>query len=154
MNKNTVTFCLFLIFTSLLSACQQIGHATNPTNQNNYELINGLKNTQIEIAITQEQKEHGLMNRLSLPINSGMLFVFEQSDKLCFWMKNTLIPLSIGFIDENGVLLQTEEMQAQSSDTHCAKQPARYALEMNADWFKQNNIRIGSKILSIRNKKP
>lgn len=152
MKKNTFTFYLFLIFTTLLTACQQSGYAKNTVSEITYEPINGLKNTQIEIAITNEQKEYGLMNRLNLPPNSGMLFVFEQSDKLCFWMKNTLIPLSIGFIDEKGILLQVEEMQAQSLDTHCAKQPARYALEMNAGWFTQNNVHTGSKILNISNK--
>ena len=111
--------------------------------------INGLAAAQIELAVTEAQKQTGLMNRASLPANAGMLFVFEQPGTQCFWMKNTLIPLTIGFIDAQGVLQQTIDMQAHSLEPRCAAQPTRYAVEMNQGWFARNNVVPGTQVLNI-----
>lgn len=124
-----------------LAACQS---QTQP------QFINGLQKAQIEIVTTPEQQQIGLMNRAQLAADSGMLFVFEQTKQPCFWMKNTLIPLTVGFIDERGVLLQTIDMQAQTLNTHCANTPVRYALEMNQGWFARQNINVGTQILNIQ----
>ncbi|NLY65493.1 MAG: DUF192 domain-containing protein [Alcaligenaceae bacterium] len=94
-----------------------------------------------EIANTNETRSKGLMFRHRLDPQHGMLFVFEQSQLLCFWMRNTYIPLSIAFINEQGEILNFHEMQPLRDDAHCSAGPAKYALEMNRHWFSKNNIK-------------
>jgi len=79
----------------------------------------------------------------------GMLFVFPDSLPHCFWMKNTLIPLSIAFLDEAGRIVNIAEMQPKSEDNHCAAKPVRYALEMNAGWFARRGLKAGDAIGGI-----
>lgn len=112
------------------------------------------KKVKIEIARTEQQRSYGLMNRTKLDENSGMLFIFDQEQKLSFWMKNTLIPLSIGFFDRNQRLVDVQEMVpiTEKSTTYVSKKPALYALEMNKNWFKKNKIQIGSKFTFTENK--
>jgi len=78
--------------------------------------------------------------------NEGMLFLFPAPASVCMWMKNTYIPLSVAFIDESGKIVNIEDMEPQTTDSHCAKKQVRYALEMNRGWFKQKNIKPGSAI--------
>jgi len=105
-----------------------------------------------QIADTEEKREHGLMFVKNLPPNDGMLFVFEDERPLTFWMKNTLIPLSIGFFDAQGSLVDVQEMKPADSlmeqrpPTYPSAAPALYALEMNSGWFKKNHINIGYKL--------
>ena len=99
-----------------------------------------------ELARTAEERQRGLMFRESLAENQGMMFQFSQADHYCMWMKNTLIPLSIAFIDEHGKIINIEEMQANSEQTTCAKSKARYALEMNTGWYSQRQIKAGQKV--------
>ena len=87
------------------------------------------------------------MGRQQLAENAGMMFVFETPKTYCFWMKNTLIPLSIGFIDAQGKLVQINHMQPRSLDHHCAQQPILYALEVNQGWFERNKVRLQTKVL-------
>ena len=89
------------------------------------------------------------MGRTSLPENAGMMFVFETPKTYCFWMKNTLMPLDIGFIDAQGLLVQIESMQAQTTDMHCPNQAIAYALEVNQGWFDKHQITVGTQILNI-----
>jgi uncharacterized membrane protein (UPF0127 family) len=91
----------------------------------------------------------GLMHRASMPSNAGMLFIFDEMTTHCMWMKNTLIPLSVAFIDEQGAIINVEDMAPQTEDSHCAKRPARYALEMNRGWFAARGIKPGSRIGGI-----
>ena len=99
-----------------------------------------------ELALTAEERQRGLMFRESLAENKGMMFQFSHADHYCMWMKNTLIPLSIAFIDEQGKIINIEEMQANSEQTTCAKSKARYALEMNSGWYSQRQIMVGQKV--------
>lgn len=99
-----------------------------------------------ELAITAEERQRGLMFRESLAENQGMMFQFAHADHYCMWMKNTLIPLSIAFIDEQGKIINIEEMKANSEETTCAKNKARYALEMNTGWYQQRQIEAGQQI--------
>ncbi|WP_395009812.1 DUF192 domain-containing protein [Undibacterium sp.] len=99
-----------------------------------------------ELALTAEERQRGLMFRESLAENQGMMFQFAHADYYCMWMKNTMIPLSIAFIDEQGKIINIEEMQANNEQTSCAKSKARYALEMNTGWFSQRQITIGQKV--------
>ncbi len=96
-----------------------------------------------EVASTQTSQQLGLMYRKSMPEQNGMLFVFEQKAGHCFWMKNTLLPLAIAFIDDDGKIVNIEEMKPQSEDNHCPLKPIRYALEMNANWFEKRQIKPG-----------
>jgi len=96
-----------------------------------------------EVASTQASQQLGLMYRKSMPEQSGMLFVFDQKAGHCFWMKNTLLPLSIAFIDDDGKIVNIEEMKPQTEENHCPLKPIRYALEMNANWFEQRKIGVG-----------
>ena len=99
-----------------------------------------------QVASTPEQRATGLMFRSEMPANEGMLFVFEESAGQCFWMKNTLLPLSVAFLDEQGRILNIEDMKPQTEDNHCAARPATFALEMNHGWFRQKGIAPGARI--------
>jgi hypothetical protein len=101
---------------------------------------------QAEVAATPEQRQVGLMHRKEMPANDGMLFVFEQPAQQCFWMKNTLIPLSIAFLAEDGSVVNIADMKPQSLDSHCSAKPVRFALEMNQGWFARRGIKPGFRI--------
>lgn len=102
-----------------------------------------------EVAATPSTREIGLMHRKSLATNHGMLFIFEQKAQHCFWMRNTLIPLSIAFIADDGTIINIENMQPQTEQNHCAQLPVRYALEMNQGWFSKKGIKVGTQLGSI-----
>jgi uncharacterized protein len=107
-----------------------------------------------EVADRDASRAYGLMERASLPPNGGMLFVFEQRDLHCMWMKNTLLPLSVAFIDERGAILNIEDMQPLTEDSHCAARPARFALEMTQGWFAARGIRAGSRLRGLDQLEP
>lgn len=102
-----------------------------------------------EVADTVAARMQGLMYRSSLAPNSGMLFVYEQPAMECMWMKNTLVPLSVAFMDGKGVIINIEKMQPQTEDSHCTARPASYALEMEQGWFARNGIRPGAVLLGL-----
>ena len=106
----------------------------------------GIHNINAELASTPEQREIGLMFRPVMAANDGMLFVFERAGQQCFWMKNTLIPLSVAFVADDGSVVNIEAMKPQTLDGHCSIQPVRYVLEMNDGWFAKRGIKPGSKL--------
>ena len=99
----------------------------------------------VELANTPLKRSLGLMYRKELPFNSGMLFVFPQSKNLSFWMKDTHIPLSIAYIDENGFIKNIENMNPEDITSIKSKSPCRFALEVNQGWFKKNKIQADRK---------
>lgn len=99
-----------------------------------------------QVAATHEQRATGLMYRRSMPTNEGMLFVFPEVDRQCFWMKNTRIALTAAFIDEGGYIVNLADMAPQSMNTHCSVRPVRFVLEMNKGWFAKRGLKAGSKI--------
>lgn len=109
-------------------------------------LTAGIHLIKAEVATKEAERQQGLMLRERMGPNEGMVFVFDAPAGVCMWMKNTYIPLSVAFIDESGKIVNIEDMQPQTTDSHCAKKPIRYALEMNQGWFKQRNIKPGSVI--------
>jgi len=109
------------------------------------QLSAGMHLIQAEVAVTDDQREVGLMYREKMPANAGMLFVFGAPATQCMWMKNTPLPLSVAFIDAAGKIVNIEDMQPHTLDSHCSTKgvPVRYALEMNLGWFRQKNIKPG-----------
>jgi uncharacterized protein len=113
------------------------------------QLNAGMHLIRAEVAADFASRAQGLMYRSSMPSNVGMLFIFDEAAAQCMWMKNTLIPLSVAFIDEHGAVINIEDMAPQTEDSHCALKPARYALEMNRGWFAARGIKPGSRIGGI-----
>jgi hypothetical protein len=109
----------------------------------------GIHVIQAEVASNTATRSQGLMQRKAMAQGAGMLFLFDESAVHCMWMKNTLIPLSVAFIDERGEIVSTADMQPLDETTHCASRPARYALEMNQGWFKKRGFGPGSRIDGI-----
>ena len=106
----------------------------------------GIHNIQAEVARSAAEREIGLMFRTALGPNDGMLFVFEQPGQQCFWMKNTLLPLSVAFIADDGSIVNIDTMKPQTLDSHCSDKPVRFVLEMNEGWFAKRGIKAGSKL--------
>ena len=140
MHRRLSFLCLFLLALSAMPTSAQMPRI---------ELSAGIHRIVAEIAADQPARMQGLMQRRSLPGNQGMLFVFASADRHCMWMKNTLIPLSVAFLDEEGRILNIEDMQPQTENTHCAGQAARFALEMNLGWFAARGIKPGLHINGI-----
>jgi uncharacterized membrane protein (UPF0127 family) len=114
----------------------------------------GLYVIQAELATSKAEQEQGMMQRKSMGQNEGMLFDLGRPALLqCMWMKDTLLPLSVAFIDEAGKIINVEEMQAQTEDQHCSdrKSHVRYALEMNYGWFKKMHVKPGALIEGLPN---
>ena len=100
-----------------------------------------------QVASTPDQRATGLMFRQEMPQGEGMLFVFEEATPQCFWMKNTLLPLTAAFIADDGSIVNLANMKPQSTDSHCSAKPVRYVLEMNLGWFEKKGLKAGSKLL-------
>ena len=113
------------------------------------ELRAGFHRIEAEVAATDQNRQLGLMNRKSMPLQRGMLFVFNHENTHCMWMRNTLLPLSVAFMDASGTIINIEDMQPQTEENHCARRPARFALEMNLGWFAQRGIKPGTKLNGI-----
>ena len=108
----------------------------------------GMYQIDAQVAMNPEQRQIGLMFRKDMRQHEGMIFVFEQPTKQCFWMKNTLLPLTAAFISDDGTIVNLEDMKPQTLDAHCSDKPVRYVLEMNKGWFSKKGIKAGSKLQS------
>lgn len=106
----------------------------------------GMHRIDVQVAQTADQRQTGLMHRKEMPQHEGMIFVFEQPVQQCFWMKNTLLPLSAAFIADDGTIVNIEEMKPLVLDSHCSVRPVRYVLEMNKGWFAKKGIKAGGKL--------
>jgi uncharacterized protein len=103
----------------------------------------GMHLLDVQLAQTPEQRQIGLMFRKEMPQHEGMLFVFEQPATQCFWMRNTLIPLTAAFVADDGTIVNLADMKPQSDDSHCSSKPVRFVLEMNVGWFAKRQIKAG-----------
>lgn len=99
-----------------------------------------------QVAATHSQRMTGLMHRKDMPVTEGMLFVFEAPATQCFWMKNTLLPLTAAFVADDGTIVNLVDMTPQSLDSHCSAKPVRYVLEMNQGWFARRGIQAGARL--------
>ncbi len=140
---------LFVFITGFFLSVSSAFAQMNPTLPIK-KLNAGMHVIQAEIAATPESRTIGLMNRKSLAPNHGMLFVFEQANVQCFWMRNTLIPLSIAYLDADGTIVNIADMAPQSDQSHCSSKPVRFALEMDQDWFAARGLSPGKKILGLQ----
>ncbi|WP_296490208.1 DUF192 domain-containing protein [Rhodoferax sp.] len=110
------------------------------------KLTAGMYLVDTQVAATPEQRATGLMFRRQMPQAEGMLFVFEQAGEQCFWMKNTLLPLTAAFVADDGTIVNLVDMKPQTDDSHCSEKPVRFVLEMNQGWFAQKGIKAGFKL--------
>jgi uncharacterized protein len=106
----------------------------------------GMHQIDAQLAQTFDQRMTGLMFRREMPQHEGMLFVFEQPTVQCFWMKNTLLPLSAAFLADDGTVVNLADMKPQSLESHCSAKPVRFVLEMNQGWFAKKGIKPGMKL--------
>ena len=131
---------------ALAAACCAAVAQQAPQSLPTLRLNAGIHNIQAELAQTPEQRSVGLMHRPSMDAPHGMLFAFEQAATQCFWMKNTLLPLSIAFVADDGTVVNIADMAPQTTESHCSAQPVRYALEMNRGWFAKRGVKPGSRL--------
>ena len=103
----------------------------------------------VEVVSTPEQRARGLMFREKMGRNDGMLFIFDEPGYHAMWMMNTLIPLSVAFLDGEGRILNIEDMQPKTLDSHAAQGPARYAIETNVGWFAERKVKAGDKVTGL-----
>jgi uncharacterized protein len=140
------SFSISAVITALLVSASPFAASQQSMKFPVIPLNAGIHVIKAEVAAKDVERQQGLMYREKMGPNEGMVFLFEAPAGVCMWMKNTFIPLSVAFIDESGKIINIEEMQPQTTVSHCARKPARYALEMNLGWFKQKNIKAGSVI--------
>lgn len=142
MKKNFLSIILFLILLPLFSANLKLPKTTLNIRTVNLEEIP----VKVEIAKTPEQRNHGFMERKNIPEGTGMIFIFDRDQILSFWMKNTPHPLSIAYIDSNGIIRDIFDMTPFSLSSIVSSCSVRYALEVPQGWFKKNNINPGDRV--------
>ena len=148
MIKNTRRHAILLMLAGL-AACVSAPQA--PAQMPEITLSIGGQKLTAEVAANDPERMQGLMHRRMMPESRGMLFVFTNVSRHAMWMKNTFIPLSVAFIDANGVITNIEDMQPHTLDSHGAIKPVRFALEMNLGWFAKRGIKAGAKIDGLEN---
>jgi len=112
-------------------------------------LTAGMHVIHAELAARPEHRARGLMFREQLGPNEGMLFIFDDTAIQCMWMRNTLIPLSVAFIADDGTIVNIEDMAPKTEDSHCGSKRLRYALEMSEGWFAKRGLKAGTVIKGI-----
>jgi uncharacterized membrane protein (UPF0127 family) len=147
MNRLQKTIFSWLIgmsigFSTLLAFAQGMPQTQLPRTTLNA----GMHLIQVQLAQDFEQRQIGLMWRKEMPQNEGMLFVFEQPAVQCFWMRNTLIPLTAAFVADDGTIVNLVDMKPMNDTSHCSQKPVRFVLEMNQGWFAKRNIQAGFKL--------
>ena len=141
--KKLISALLFIAFgLSGLSQAQSKPQLDLPK----IKLSAGMHLIDTQVASTPDQRATGLMFRQEMPQGEGMLFVFEEATPQCFWMKNTLLPLTAAFIADDGTIVNLANMKPQTTDSHCSGKPVRYVLEMNLGWFEKKGLKAGSKL--------
>jgi uncharacterized membrane protein (UPF0127 family) len=139
----SIRYCLFV----LCVACHFLPARAEPLPQVRLQI--GMRFVQAEVAATPGARTVGLMHRTELGKNQGMLFIFDGNDVQAMWMRNTLIPLSVAFLDQQGVIVNIAEMLPLTETAHASSGPAKYALEMNAGWFTAVGARPGDKVKGL-----
>jgi uncharacterized membrane protein (UPF0127 family) len=139
----------YLARLAALVACTAVALAAQAQGNQRLPLVKlnaGIHLVTAEVASTDLTRTRGLMFRERLGQNEGMLFLFEAPGEQCMWMRNTLIPLSVAFLADDGRIVNVEDMEPHDESSHCSKQPVRYALEMERGWFSKRGLAAGAKI--------
>ncbi len=129
----------------LLIVCARAAAAQLPEVTLNF----GASKLTAEVAATDAARSTGLMHRRMMPENRGMLFIFQHTALHGMWMMNTHLPLSVAFIDREGVIINIADMEPHTQKSHHAMRPAKYALEMNQGWFRKRGVKPGDKLEGI-----
>lgn len=138
---------LLLLFSSLMAVWPMTAPAQNgPQNLATVTLSAGMHNIVAQLAKSPREREIGLMFRKDMAPHEGMLFVFEEPATQCFWMRNTYLPLSTAFVDDDGRIVNIEDMAPMTEKSHCSTKPVRYVLEMNQGWFAKRGLKAGFKL--------
>lgn len=140
------TAVLWLALTSLGAVPAQAQNMGQPQELPTVTLHAGMHNIVAQVAKTNEQRQIGLMFRKEMAAHEGMIFIFEEPATQCFWMRNTLLPLSAAFVADDGSIVNIEDMKPLSDASHCSTKPVRYVLEMNQGWFAKRGLKSGSKL--------
>jgi uncharacterized membrane protein (UPF0127 family) len=147
---------LLIMCTLLAFACCQNERQPGPPepprqskHEGLHKLLIGKTPVYVEIAMTDAARQFGLMKRKSMPEDEGMLFVYPECDWRSFWMKDTLIALSLAYLDKNGVILEILDMEPLDETSHPSSKPAQYALEVNKGWFKKHGIKAGDSVANL-----
>ena len=157
MNRYTFLYRIFSVrpsmlligvlgFGALISGDQVNAQSTPQMSLERTQLMAGMHRLDVQLALTPEQRQIGLMWRKDMPQHEGMLFVFEQPSTQCFWMRNTLIPLTAAFLEDDGTIVNLADMKPLNDDSHCSTKPVRFVLEMNQGWFAKRQIKSGFKL--------
>ena len=140
---------LALVMGALLVPCVVLAQQLPQPTLRTTKLTTGIHVVTAEIAATPQSRMIGLMMRERLAPNHGMVFVFEDKSQHCFWMRNTLIPLSIAFIEDDGTIVSIANMAPKSEASTCPPRAVRYALEMDQGWFAKRGVAAGMKITGL-----
>lgn len=140
------TAVLTLVLGTGLLATASAQNMGQPQDLPTVTLHAGMHNIVAQVAKTSEQRQIGLMFRKEMAGHEGMIFVFEDPATQCFWMRNTLIPLSAAFVADDGSIVNIEDMKPLSDQSHCSAKPVRYVLEMNQGWFAKRGLKAGTKL--------
>jgi len=135
--------CLLLVLGPAASALAQEGPQMN---LERLQIGAGMYQIDAQMAVSPREREIGLMFRKEMPQPEGMLFVFEEPGVQCFWMKNTILPLTAAFIADDGTIVNLADMKPQTTDSHCSSKPVRFVLEMNQGWFAKKGFKAGLKL--------
>ena len=138
----------FLTLLAALASCAALAQVPQ-MNLPRVKLSAGMHLIDAQLARTNDERATGLMHRKEMPQHEGMLFEFEQPSQQCFWMKNTLLPLSAAFVADDGTVVNVEDMKPQTLDSHCSAKPVRFVLEMNQGWFAKRGIKPGFKLAGL-----
>jgi uncharacterized membrane protein (UPF0127 family) len=144
--KTKRLFSLFIALAGSMALHSAASAQQAPQELPTTTLTAGMHNIAAQVARTEQQRQIGLMFRKQMATHEGMLFVFEEPSTQCFWMRNTLIPLSAAFVDDEGTIVNVEDMAPQTDASHCSKKPVRYVLEMNQGWFAKRGLKPGFKL--------
>ena len=140
---------LILIFSSIACAIGQDSRSQTQAQAKNITLTIDEHTVIAEVADDPAERQQGLMGREYLDTDSGMLFVYPAPKQLSFWMKNTPLPLSIAFIDNQGIIVNIAEMTPLSTANVPSVKPAQYGLEMESGWFESHGVTVGTKISGL-----
>lgn len=140
-----ILFLAWLLMTAL-AGCGDADDAGGGTSEIVFHGSDGDVKLNVEVAATEEQRSQGLMNRDELDEDSGMIFVWDYPTAGGFWMKDTFIPLSIAFISADGLIIDIQDMQPQTLESHSPRRSYMYAVEVNQGYFADKGIAVGDSV--------